>query len=118
MAYAQIRQRVGNRIHHGGKRPRGAAFAGRANAEWMLRCRHLTDLSVEERKVVRARHGIVHERAGQKLPGARIVDAMLQQRLADALNDPAVSLTMNDQWIDGASNIIDRNVARDLNGAG
>ena len=35
-----------------------------------------------------------NQRAGQRLPGARLVDVMLPQRLADALRDDAVTLAV------------------------
>ena len=43
---------------------------------------------------------------------------MLPQRLADALGDAAVGLAVQNQRIDGAADIVDRGVARDLDVAG
>src|ERR1700678_4521035 len=37
-----------------------------------------------------ARHGVVHERGRQQLTGPGIVEALFQQRLADALHDAAM----------------------------
>ena len=49
---------------------------------------------------------------------ARVVVAMLEQRLADALRDAAMDLAVDDQRIDGAADVVDRAVAHDLDGAG
>ena len=43
---------------------------------------------------------------------------MLPQRLADALDDAAVGLAVQDQRIDGAADVVDRGVAHDLDVAG
>ena len=43
---------------------------------------------VEGREGVGARHGVVHERAGDELAGLAVVDVLLEQRLADALRQP------------------------------
>ena len=51
---------------------------GWPDAERMGRGRHFADAGVEERKSVRARHGVIHEGAGQELPGPGIVKALLQ----------------------------------------
>src|SRR3546814_12530370 len=44
----------------------------------------------ERRQVAGARHAVVHVGPGQELTALGVVDAVLQQRLADALGDAAV----------------------------
>ena len=65
-------------------------------------------LQIERRQVVGARHRVVHERAGQHLAGFRIVDRVLQQRLADALRDRAMRLAGGDHRIDQHAVIVHR----------
>jgi hypothetical protein len=43
---------------------------------------------------------------------------MLAQRLADALHDAAMDLAVDDHWVDGATDIVDRGVAHQLDGPG
>ena len=74
----------------------------------------------EARQVVGARHGVVHERARKQLTIDGIVDGTLQEGLPDALHDPAVHLSLEQQRIDGAAEVVDDRVAleRDQAGAG
>ena len=51
-------------------------------------------------------------------PDARIDRALLPHRLADALGDAAMALPVHDQRVDAAPDIVDRGIARDLDGAG
>ena len=54
----------------------------------MMRDRHW-------RHQIRARHGVVHERAGHEL-AAGIVDRVLGERLAETLRDAAMDLRLDD----------------------
>src|SRR6476646_8601175 len=65
-----------------------------------------------------ARHGVVHEAAGDELPAAAVVDLVLHQRLADALHHPAHLLAPNDHRIDDAAEVVDDVVAVDVDRAG
>ncbi len=47
-----------------------------------------------------------------------IVDALLKQGLAGALRNPAMRLAVQDQWVDGAADIVDRGVAGDFDTPG
>ena len=67
---------------------------------------------VNDGQVVGARHRVVHERAGQHLAARRVVVAVLQQRLADALHDAAMGLAVQDQRVDRAADVVDRRIAR------
>jgi hypothetical protein len=51
------------------------------------------------------RDRVIHERAGQQLPGPRLVDAMLPQRLADTLRDAAVTLAVEAWFERGAGSM-------------
>src|SRR5215813_6807263 len=87
VAHAEFPQRVDDRVDGNGERRCRPAFTRRTNAEWMGRRRYFADAGVEERKHVRPRHGIVHERARQQLTGPGIVKALLDQCLPNTLDD-------------------------------
>jgi hypothetical protein len=52
------------------------------------------------------------------LPAVWIIDRMLKESLADALDDPAMDLALEQQRIDGAAEIVDDGVALNYDGAG
>ena len=61
---------------------------------------------------MRARHAVVHQRAGERLAG--IVDhELLPQRLADALHDGAMGLAVDDERIDAAADVVHAGIARE-----
>ena len=68
--------------------------------------------------LIGTRHRVVHERARQELTRFVVVDAVLEQRLTDALNDPAMQLTLDDHRIDDAADVVDRNVGQKVDDAG
>ena len=68
------------------------------------------DRVLERRHVVGARHGVVHERAGDELPAASVVDRVLHHRLAEALRDRAVGLALDDHRVERVAAIVDRRV--------
>ena len=72
---------------------------------------------MERRQIVRARHGVVHHRAGHEL-ALFVIDRAFQQRLADALRDAAMHLAFDDHRIDDGAEIIDRGPIHDLGLAG
>ncbi len=91
--------------------------AGRMPSGWVEDGTSLISV-VERGQEVGARHGVVHERAGQHLAVGRIVEAMLDQRLADPLGDAAVGLAVDDQRVHGAADVVDGGVAHDRQHAG
>jgi len=74
-------------------------------------------LGDERRQIVRARHRIVHERPADRLAAA-IIGATLQQRLADALGEPAVDLGLDDHRVDDGADVVDAPKPDDLDAAG
>ena len=69
------------------------------------------------RNVLRARQGVIHERAGDRL-AAGIVADLLHQCLADALRHAAMQLAGDDHRIDYRAEIIDGEIAHDSHDAG
>ncbi len=72
----------------------------------------------QHRHVGGARQRVVHQRAGEKLAGLRVIGHALQQRLADALRNAAMRLAVHEQRIDHAAHIVHRRIARDARGTG
>ena len=80
--------------------------------------RHRVALDVDRREMVRVRHGVVHERAGQVLPGIGIEIDLLHQHLADALGDAALDLAMQQERVHHHADVVHHVVAEHLDLAG
>src|SRR5579872_3376019 len=117
MADAEFGECVDHGVDHGAECAGGAAFAGAAHAELVGRRQHLADRGGERRHDVGARHGVVHERCRQHL-ALRIVGAALPQRLADTLGGAAVGLAVHHHRIDGAADVVHRDIADQIECAG
>jgi hypothetical protein len=85
-----MRKRIDYGVYHSGRRADRPDFAAALMPSGL--CVHcvMCVLDFHHRDIVRTRHAIVHERAGQQLPGLFVVDAIFEQRLPDALHDTAV----------------------------
>src|SRR5262245_57697439 len=68
--------------------------------------------------MTRARHPVIHERAGDELSGVGTVDHLFQQSFADALRDRAMKLPLESQRIDDNSDIVDRAKTQQFDPAG
>ena len=75
---------------------------------------HLVNVvsTVSDGRYVGARHGVIHERAGDEL-ALLVVDRAFAERLADALGDAAMHLAFDDHRIDQHAEIVDRGPADD-----
>ena len=65
----------------------------------------------------RARHAVVHEARGQRLPGFPVVDNVFAKDLSDALHHATVQLAFDDRMVDDRAAVVDRTVAHDFRGA-
>ena len=115
--HAEIRQRVDDGIDHRRRRGDRPGLAAALDAERIVPARHLDGGDVHRRHVGGVRHRVVHERAGEQLP-AVVVDGMLHQRLAEALNDAPVHLTGDQHRVDHHPEIVDRHIVDDAGRAG
>ncbi len=95
-----------------GVEPDRAGLADTLGADRIALGRHrIVELVVEVREGLRARHRIVHERAGDELTALAVVDILLEQRLADALGAAAMDLAEHDRPVQRLADVVDRRVA-------
>src|SRR5215471_17707986 len=64
----------------------------------------------ERRQIARGGDGVVHETAREELAGV-VVDEPLAERLAHALSDSAVHLSLHDEGIDHGAAVLHHDVA-------
>ena len=74
-------------------------------------------LDRQGRHVLCARHGIVHEGAGEEL-ACFIVDQLLAKGRPDPLGQTAVNLPLDDHGVDGAPAVMRRDILEELRRAG
>lgn len=91
------------------KPPQGAG--ARAPSRLLRRHRH---------RVVGAWHAVILEGAAAHLSGGGVIDAVFEQRLADALGDAAMALAFDDDRVDDSAHVINADMIheRDLPGIG
>ena len=109
--------RVGDGVDHRRRRRDRARLAAALDAERVRRRFRRGHVDLERRQIVRPRHAVIHQRAGDELT-VLVIDHAFEQRLADALRDAAVDLALDDHRIDDGAEIIDRGPRDDLALAG
>jgi len=117
MAHAEFRQRIDQGVGHGRHGADATGFAGAFDAERIGLGRYWVTLDCHGAEVVRMRHGVVHERAGDELAGGVEMD-VFHQNLTGALRDAAMDLAMQQQRIEHGADVVDHAVAHDLDLAG
>src|SRR5258706_2736897 len=98
-------ERVGERFHHRRGRADRAGLAAALHAQGVVRAGRFLRAYLEGRDVVRARHAVVEIRAGDELPGMRVVVAALGQGLPDSLRKASVDLAFDDHRIDDPAEV-------------
>jgi hypothetical protein len=93
-------------------------LAAGAYAEPIRRCGDFAERGRQGRQRVGPRHRVVHEARRQKLPALRLIIAVLEQRLANSLGNSAVRLTVQDQRVNRAPDIVHCSVVDDFDLAG
>src|SRR5580700_4613443 len=100
-------QGIGDGIHHRRRCGYGPGLAAAFDAERVRRASGKSGVDLERGKILGARHGVIHIRAGHQL-ALVVIDGVLEQRLADALGDAAVDVALDDHRIDHGAEIVDR----------
>src|SRR5262245_1718627 len=117
MPDAGLTKRVGDRVHDRRQRAADSRFPDALGAERIGRRRHRVLVDAQAADETRARHGIVHEAAGQKLSGLRIVYSDLPEDLTRALGDAALHLALDDLGVHQVARVVHRGEAHDLGDA-
>ena len=108
VAHAVIAQRVHDRVDHRRRAADRAHLAARPSSPAGCACTACSRCRrVMFGTVVRARHRVVHERAGHEL-ALLVIDRVLHQRLADALRHAALHLALDDHRVDDPADIVHR----------
>jgi hypothetical protein len=95
----------------------GARLAAALHTHGVVLAEHLDRGEVEVRQVVGPGHAVVHEGAGDQL-AVLVVDGVLEQRLADALDDAAMDLALDQHRVQDEAEIVDDGVVDDGHHAG
>jgi hypothetical protein len=104
---AERRQRIKHRADDRGRRGNRSRFAAAFRAQrvvgaWLA----LVEFGFDQRQISGAGQRVVQELPGQDLAAA-IVEAQLAQRLAQALGDAAVNLSVDDHRVDHGADVVD-----------
>src|SRR6185437_5454596 len=95
-------QRVVDGVDHGRRRADGAAFAQPLGLGDGVDARCCQVMQLDRRDLARGRRQVIGERRRQDA-AALVVNDFLEQRIADALRDAAMHLTVGDHRIDDAA---------------
>src|SRR5262245_31595512 len=87
MPDARLTKRVGDRVHDRGQRAADARLADALGAERVGARRHRVRADREPADEARARHGVIHEAAGEELAAFGVVYSDLAEHLARPLGD-------------------------------
>src|ERR1700731_5132518 len=112
------RQSIVYRVHYGRDRAERAGLAHAFDAERVAVGQGRVVGELERAEIAGARHCVILERAGEQLAARLVVDEVLHQRLTDALDDPAVDLSLAEQRVQDPADIVDRDVAGQCDLAG
>jgi hypothetical protein len=89
-----------------------------SGAERIVRATGALGRHCYRRQVICTRHAVIHKRTGEQLAAGRVVDAVLSQRLADALHDATMDLALDDHRIQHDADVVDGGVGDESQFAG
>src|SRR6516164_3964078 len=107
VAHPKMPERIDDGVRDGRRGPYGPALAAAFRPQRIAGRRRHNEGRVKRRKVIGPWQRVIHEAAGKDLPRTVINDP-LGERLADALREPAVHLTLDNHRVDHHSAVIDR----------
>ena len=109
-------QRIDDGVHDRRQRAGTARLAAAFDAQRIGLGRHGMALDREARRVLRPWQGVVGEGAGQQL-ALLVIDGALHNCLAEPLHDAAMRLALDQQRIDDRAEVVDHEVAHQLDRA-
>ena len=110
----ELRERIDDRVDQGRRRADRAGLAGALDAERVGAARHDVVGELDRRQILGAGDAVIGQRAGQQLAGLGVEDGSFEHRLADPLRDPALDLPGEQQRIDDRTEIVDHEIAQDV----
>ena len=111
MVNAEFGEGIEDSVHASGRGGNRPSLAAALYAKGIVQAGKAIPGKVERCYVVSSWQGIVHERAREKLPGFRVVESVLQERLTETLGDSAMHLTIHQAGIDDSAKIVDGSIA-------
>ncbi len=118
MLDAERGESVEDRVDDGLRRGDATGLTRALDAERIGGGRQFIEDDVERRQIAGARQRVIQQRPARQLARLRVVDRVLEQRLADALRNAALDLALGQQRIDQPAVIVDRGIAFEADGAG
>src|SRR6516162_9028791 len=106
IAYAKMPQRVDDRIADCGGGADRSALACPLYAERIARRGAREEGGTKDGNVGRPRQAVIEKARGQELPGGAVVDDMFRKRLADALRQAAVHLSLDNHRVDDHAAVV------------
>src|SRR5579872_4955988 len=108
---AERRERIEHRADRGARCGNGPGLAGALDAKRIGAGRRIIQPRLDIRQIFRPRQAVVHQRSAEELARAALIDAMLEQRLAEPLRDRAHGLAVHDHRVHSAADVVDRDIA-------
>src|SRR6516164_1525324 len=103
---AERTERIVDRVHHAARRAGGAGLAGAFGAKLGIRGRRYHMADVHVRHFGGHRHQVIHQIGVEHLAFG-VIEAVLEQNSADALDDAAADLLVDELRIDDGPAILD-----------
>ena len=112
-----VGERVDDRVHHRRRRRDRTRLPHSLHAHRIRRARRLGAVELPARELRGRRNEIADHVPGQQV-AVLVVDRLLVERLRDALREPAVDLPLDDDRVHDRADVVDGDVAQQLDGAG
>src|SRR6266849_10688927 len=105
---------MGDRIGNCGQWRHNRNLADATNAEWMARCRHFNNASLDQREVEAGRHSVIKQAAVTQ-NALVVVKVLLVQRPADPMGSATLHLTFDVARMNRFANVLRHRGAQNFN---
>ena len=114
MRHAHRAQRIHDGIGQRRQRTGAAGFAHALGAQRIQFGRYRVVEHLEACHHAGARHGVIHEAAGEQLPGFPVINSVFAEDLAGALGQPALHLAFHQRVGDDIADVVHGDIGDDL----